>query len=161
MLGVALSLVFVMILITLVMHFFAALDIGRLSLALRCGWQFEDAQHVRQLRLRLFDCGLLLVRRSDMLEADNVHAGNDEFHFDFLAFDGDVERTLAVNMRAKLTMLRFFGEGREARMKAAETRPVNIFNISFLRVEITVAALSSLAGAANNRAGKGEEARDD
>jgi hypothetical protein len=161
MLGVALSLVFVMILITLVMHFFAALDIGRLSLALRCGWQFEDAQHVRQLRLRLFDCGLLLVRRSDMLEADNVHAGNDEFHFDFLAFDGDVERTLAVNMRAKLTMLRFFGEGRGSKNEGRGNEASKYLQHFFSPSEITVAALSSLAGAANNRAGKGEEARDD
>ena len=97
------------------MHFFAALDIGRLSLALRGGRQFEDAQHVRQLCLRLFDCGLLLVRRSDMLEADDVHAGNDEFHFDFLAFDGDVERTLAVDVRAELDDAGLLRRGRAKR----------------------------------------------
>jgi hypothetical protein len=64
---------------------------------------------------------------------------------DFLAFDGDVERTLTVDMRAELAMLGFFGEG---------GRSVNMFNISFLRVETRLLHFSSLAGAAKYRAGK-------
>ncbi len=93
------------------MRFLAAFDIGRLSLAIGGGRQFEDAQDVRQFCLGLFDGGLLVVRRCDVLEADDVHAGRDKFHLDLLAFDGDIQRTLAVNVRAELPVLRLLPRG--------------------------------------------------
>ena len=46
-----------------------------------------------------------------MLEADDVHAGHLELHGDALVLDGDVERAVAVHVRAELAVL-FLGAGR-------------------------------------------------
>ncbi len=48
-----------------------------------------------------------------MLEPDDIHSRNDEFHLDLFALNGNVERTLTMNMRTELPVFGLLGKSRQ------------------------------------------------
>ncbi len=67
--------------------------------------QREHAERLLQVGLGLVDYRLLVIGRCRMLEADDVHAGHLQLHGNALVLDSDVQRAVAVHVRAEFAVL--------------------------------------------------------
>jgi hypothetical protein len=147
----------VIILLAGFVHFLAAFDVGGLCLALRGRWQLEDGENVGELCLGFVDQSLLLVRRRHMLKPDDVHARCDELHFDLLAFNCDIERTLTMHVGAKLAAFGIFSQGGRCENEGRGNENRESLQHGFLQDETGFAALLVAWRTGRCRA-RGEEA---
>ena len=80
-------------------------DLRVRHLAAGGGRDLEQRQRSGQRGRAFLDRRLLIGTFGRVLEADDVHARHLERHGYLVALDGDVERAVAVNVRAELAML--------------------------------------------------------